>query len=133
MSYPARAEGLGKYDHVETEQVNCSSLSSPFDPGKKISHLRKTKEFSMGGNTCVCSKALRRVLISCPTWSVIKIDLFSSYEKYQKSSCIICLIRSSDTYMFLCIDLIDFLESLSIIAWTPPRNSEVLFSIERSE
>ena len=54
------------------------------------------------------------------------------YEKYQMSSCTTCLIRNSNTPVFLAMDLNDLLGSLSIMIKISPRNLRVLF-LEWSE
>ena len=43
------------------------------------------------------------------------------YEKYRMTSCTNCFTKDSDTLIFLAIDLIDLLGSLSIIAWISPK------------
>ena len=58
----------------------CTSWgdNSSSDPGRNFSHLRKDKACLVGWDAWVCSKALHCSLLSCPSWPVIKIDLFSS-------------------------------------------------------
>ena len=55
------------------------------------------------------------------------------YEKYQKSSCTTCLIRSSDTPMDLAMNLTDFPRLLSIMVGISPTNSEILFLLKWSK
>ena len=58
---------------------------------------------------------------------------FILYEKYRNCACSSGLTRNSETPLSLVMDLIDFLESLSIIAWISPRNSWFLLLSEGSE
>ena len=78
-------------------------------------------------NTWVCSKTLQHGISSCPSWPVIKNWHFLIlYEEYQMSSCTTCLIRNSDTPVSLAMYLIDLLQLLLMMTWTPPTNLEVL-------
>ena len=117
-----------------TEQTIGHSVNLPSVLGKKFSHLRKTKAFSVGEDAGVSWKAFA-------AWSFLLSFIASYknypflilYEKYRISLYTASLIRNSAAHMSLAIDLIDSLGSLTIIALIMPTNSRVLFSSERAE
>ena len=100
------------------QAISCSAVSSSSVPSRNFSHLRKNTECLVWGNAWVCSKVLQRGLSCCPSWPMITIVPFSScMRKRRMSSCITCMLRNSDTPLYLAMDLIDFQGSLSIMAW----------------
>ena len=132
--------GFHHYQYIllETEQSIVCSMSLPSDSGRIFSHLKKqkknkNKQSMFGWRGCLSllkSFAAQSFLLSfmaCDkNWPFLIL-----YEKYQMSSCTICLIRI--TLIFLTIDLIDLLGSLSIKAWISPTNSGVLFSNQNDQ
>ena len=74
---------FGFYYHwkhlVRIEQGNWCSVSCSSDPSRSFSPLRIIKEYLIGKDTWVCSKALQHGLSFCPSWPMIKKMLLFHY------------------------------------------------------
>ena len=117
---------------VGEKQANVCSLDSQTDPGRSFSPEKKQYMFGWKG----CLRFFKNFLTRSSIFQGQRKKNWSFhvlYEKYEMYSCIICLIRNSDTSMSLAMNLIDLLGSFSIIVWISTANLTVLFLSERSE
>ena len=103
--------GFHQYQYlVRTEEANSCSMSSPSDPGRNFSHLRKILLiFSWWGCLSLFkSFAMQTFLLSfmaCDkSWPLLLLC-----QKYQMPSCSTCIIGNSVTPMSLTMVLIDSL------------------------
>ena len=73
------------------------------------------------------------LLKSFAVWSFLLSFIVWDKNWSWMSSCTTCLIRNSDTFMYLTLDLIPSLGSLRIMAWISSTNSRVLFLSKQSD